>query len=326
MEALLEILGLLVISFVFSGIESGILSVNRVRLRHRVRSKESAALVLDRLLAHPERILITVLVVTNLMQILALNLGVIQATRWMGDLGYFVVLAVALPVWVLGVELLPKSLFRRFPYSALAALSQLLRLVNTVLQPLNTIGVSFFHLTFRRKGASLKLFGGREDFRYLTFESERSGSITSEERAIIHSVLDFRALTAQDMMVPLQASGSVRGDLPLAAARRLARGMGVDRLPVTSDNGQVTGLLDLHELAIQGEWHGTVEIFQRRIVRTELHEPAHVVLRKLRAARLTMAVVRDESGRCVGVVQWEDLVRVLLLPSDLAEPSESSKN
>ncbi len=316
MQALLEILGLLVVSFVFSGIESGILSVNRVRLRHRVRAKEPAALVLDRLLAHPERILITVLVVTNLMQILALNLGVIAATRWMGDLGYFVVLAVALPVWVLGVELFPKSLFRRFPYSALAALSQLLRLVNYVLQPLNTIGVSFLHLTFRRKGESFKLFGGREDFRYLTFESERSGSITSEERAIIHSVLDFRILTAQDVMVPLEVAGAIRGDLPLAAARLLARGMGVDRLPVTGENGQVSGLLDLHELAIQAEWHGAAEIFQRRIVRTELHEPAHVVLRKLRAARLTMAAVRDESGKCVGVVRWEDLVRLLLLPSD----------
>jgi CBS domain containing-hemolysin-like protein len=325
-EALLEILGLLVISFLFSGIESGILSINRVRLRHRVREKEAAALVLERLLAHPERILITVLVVTNLMQILALNVGVLEATRWFGDAGYFVVLVVALPVWVLGVELLPKSLFRRFPYWALASLSHLLRVVNTVLHPLNTLGAFIFHLIFRREGTSLKLFSGREDFRYLTFESERSGAITSEERAVIHSVLDFRVLTAQDVMVPLQVSGTIRGDLPLAAARLLARGLGVDRLPVTSDNGEVSGLLDLYELAIQGEWHGTAEIFQRRIVRAELHEPAHVVLRKLRAARLTMAVVRDDAGKCVGVVQWEDLVRVLLLPSDLSNPSESSKN
>ncbi|MEI6870861.1 MAG: CNNM domain-containing protein [Verrucomicrobiota bacterium] len=306
----------LAVSFLFSGIEAGILSVNRVRLRHRVRTKEKAALVMEKLLVHPERILITVLAVTNLMQIIALAIGVTISSRWVGDWGYVLVLAVALPVWVLCVELIPKSLFRRFPYSALAALSQLLRCVNYVLQPLNSLGVLIVQLLFKSRGGSFRLFSGREDFRYLTFESERSGSITSEERAIIHAVLDFRVLTARDVMIPMEAAGAVRGDLPLPAARVLARSLGVDRLPVTGDNGQISGLLDLHELAVQDKWHGAVEIYQRRIVRTELNEPAYVVLRKLRAARLSMAAVRDGDGNCVGVVQWEDLVRLLLLPAD----------
>jgi CBS domain containing-hemolysin-like protein len=316
MQAMWQILGCLLVSFVFSGIEAGILSVNRVRLLHRVRAKERAAIVLDRLLAHPERILISVLVVTNLMQILALSIGVAEATKHFGDWGYALVLVVALPVWVLCVEMLPKSLFRRFPYSALAALSQLLLLVNFLLLPLNSLGVAFVHRLFRRRGQSFKLFKGREDFKYLTFESERSGSITSKERAIIHSVLDFRALTALDVMVPLNVAGAIRGDLPLAAARLLARSMGVDQLPVTSEAGQVSGLLDLHEQALRGEWHGAVEIFQRRIVKTDWSEPAHLILRKLRSARVTMAAVRDEHGKCIGVVQWEDLVRLLLLPRE----------
>ncbi|NBV85368.1 MAG: DUF21 domain-containing protein [Verrucomicrobia bacterium] len=316
MESLLEILACLAVSFLFSGIEAGIMSVNRVRLRHRARAKEKAALVIEKLLLHPERILISVLAVTNLMQIMALSTGVVLASRWIGDAGYVLVLVVALPVWVLCVELLPKSLFRRFPYSALASLSQLLRVVSYVLQPLNSLGALGIQVLFKRRGEALKLFGGREDFKYLTFESERSGSITTEERAIIHAVLDFRVLTARDVMIPLDSAGAVRGDLPLPAARVLARSLGVDRLPVTGEHGQISGLLDLHELAVQDKWHGAVEIYQRRIVRTELNEPAYVVLRKLRAARLTMAAVRDGEGKCVGVVQWEDLVRLLLLPAD----------
>ncbi len=316
MESFWEILACLAVSFLFSGVEAGILSVNRVRLRHRVRTKEKAALVIEKLLVHPERILITVLAVTNLMQIIALAIGVIIAKGWIGDWGYILVLVVALPVWVLCVELLPKSLFRRFPYSALAALSWLLRFVNYALKPLNSLGVFMVQLLFKSWAGSFKLFSGREDFRYLTFESERSGSITPEERAIIHAVLDFRVLTARDVMIPLEAAGVVRGDLPLPAARVLARSLGVDRLPVTGDNCQISGLLDLHELAVQDKWHGAVEIYQRRIVRTELNEPAYIVLRKLRAARLPMAAVRDGDGNCVGVVQWEDLVRLLLLPSD----------
>ena len=65
----------LVVSFVFSGIEAGILSVNRVRLAHRAKQREPAALKLKRLLAQPDRLLITVLVVTNMANIFALVLG-----------------------------------------------------------------------------------------------------------------------------------------------------------------------------------------------------------------------------------------------------------
>ena len=64
----------LLVSFIFSGIEAGILSVNRVRLKHRVKLRDRAALRLNRLLEQPERLLVTVLMVTNLMNILAITL------------------------------------------------------------------------------------------------------------------------------------------------------------------------------------------------------------------------------------------------------------
>ena len=57
------------VSFVFSGVEAGILSVNRVRLKHRLKQGDRAARKLNRMLARPDRLLVTVLVVTNLMNI-----------------------------------------------------------------------------------------------------------------------------------------------------------------------------------------------------------------------------------------------------------------
>jgi putative hemolysin len=168
----------------------------------------------------------------------------------------------------------------------------------------------------KRSPQRLRLFGGREDFKYLTFESEREGFISSTEREIIQTVLDFRQLTALDLLVPLEEAGAVRGSLPLSAARLLAQSRGVDHLPVLDEQGEVSGLLDLHELALTGTWHGRVEIFQRRILRTELNEPAPVLLRKLRSARLPLVAVRDAGGRTVGVVFWEDLVRRLFLAGE----------
>ena len=55
----------LAVSFVFSGIEAVLLSMSRVRLKHRVKLRDRAAIKLDRLLAHPERLLVTVLVLVS---------------------------------------------------------------------------------------------------------------------------------------------------------------------------------------------------------------------------------------------------------------------
>ena len=70
----LAILVCFAVSFVFSGIEAGLLSVNRVRLKHRLKHRDRAAIVLNRLLEHPERLLVTVLLVTNLMNNFAATL------------------------------------------------------------------------------------------------------------------------------------------------------------------------------------------------------------------------------------------------------------
>src|ERR1700751_2263304 len=93
------IVGCLLVSFVFSGIEAGILSMNRVRLRHRLKLRDRAAITLNRLLERPERLLVTVLLVTNLMNIFAIILATQEIVKNLGGrLGYPVAFAAFLPV------------------------------------------------------------------------------------------------------------------------------------------------------------------------------------------------------------------------------------
>src|SRR5690349_7308237 len=91
----------LLVSFVFSGIEAGILSVNRVRLRHRMKMRDAAALRLNSLLEHPERLLVTVLVVTNLANIFAITLTTAELVRILGRLGWLVAFAIFLPLYLI---------------------------------------------------------------------------------------------------------------------------------------------------------------------------------------------------------------------------------
>ncbi len=141
----------LLVSFLYSGVEAGLLTLSRVRLQGRVRAGDPAAMRLERLLSHPERLLATVLLVTNFADVAALVLITDALVRRLGSPeGYLVAFGVLLPVYLIGVQLIPKSLFRRFPYRALAALAGLLEISGKVLTPLLHLGSALARVLARR--------------------------------------------------------------------------------------------------------------------------------------------------------------------------------
>ena len=308
----LAVVGCSFISFMFSGIEAGLLSVNRVRLKHRLKHRDKSAIRLNRLLEHPERLLVTVLVVTNLMNIFAMTLATQSFVASFGKAGYFAAF-VFLPIYLIGLELLPKSLFRRFPYRSLAALCGPLRLADLMLSPFHFVGsrVSRF-LVGKRAGDRQKLFVAREDFKYLTIESERQGALTRDERQMIHNVVDFRAVKATDVMLPLANVQTVAATSPIEDLIARSKQTNIDRWPVTNSSGEIVGLVSVFDVALDGKPHSLIETYQRRIVKVNCDEPAYSIVRKLRAARVTMAVVLDTHGQQIGVVTWEDLIRRLV--------------
>ncbi|HEX8310623.1 MAG TPA: CNNM domain-containing protein [Chthoniobacteraceae bacterium] len=303
----------LLVSFIFSGLEAGILSVNRVRLKHRVKLRDPAALKLDRLLATPERLLVTVLFVTNLMNIAAIILTTQELVDRLGTVGYGVSLAIILPVYLIGLELLPKSLFRRFPYRALAAFAEPLRIADLLFSPLHFAQRVVVRSLFgSKRAAQQKLFVAREDFKYLTVESERTGAITSAERQMIHNVVDFRGVKAREVMVPLEKVQTIAASASLEELITRSTAAHLERWPVTNPQGEMIGLVSVFDIALDGRRRGVVESYQRRIVKVAANEPAYSILQKLRAARTTLAAVLDSNAKQVGIVTWEDLIKRLV--------------
>ena len=115
-DAIIIIVCCWIISFFFNGIESGLLSIDPVRLRQNVKRRIPAALQLNRLLSHPERLLVTVLFITNAADIVALILLTSQLFRLYRYAGFLLALVIALPVYLFVLSVLPKSLFGRFPF------------------------------------------------------------------------------------------------------------------------------------------------------------------------------------------------------------------
>ncbi|MEY2525498.1 MAG: magnesium and cobalt exporter, family [Verrucomicrobiota bacterium] len=313
----LAILGCWAISFLFSGIEAGLLSIDPVRLRNQVKQHQRAALRLNRLLKSPERLLVTVLLVTNMADILGLLLLTRRLVSSFGYQGYFLALLIALPIYLFVLAVLPKLLFRRFPFRALARLASLLEVVWLILWPLLELGSLLRRVFFgQRTGEHGRLFAVREEWKQITAQSEREGSITATERAMIHNVVDFRGIKARDVMVPMPQVVAVRPDATIAETIELARTTNVDRLPVITKEGNAQGLVNVLDVLLDKNGDRPLTRYIRRIVTANEDEPAFRIVQRLRAARLGLAALIDRQNNLIGIVTIEDLIRRLVSLSE----------
>jgi putative hemolysin len=307
------ILCLWTVSFLFAGIEAGLLSIDPVRLRHHVKQRKPSALRLERLMRRPERLLITVLLVTNMADILGLLLLTKLLVASFGYAGFLASILIALPIYLLVLAVLPKSLFRRFPFRALAALAGVLDFVSIALWPVLEIGERLGRLLIpRRGGEGARLFVAREELKQIAVQSEREGSLTSTERAMIHNVVDFRNVKASDVMMPLGKAMSIQPDTPIDEILELTAATGIDRLPVISPEGQAVGIVNVLDILLDQTRRESLASYTRRIVTTTDNEPAYRIIQRLRAARLGLAAVIDSQRRLIGIVTGEDIIKRLM--------------
>ena len=307
-----------IISFFFNGIESGLLSIDPVRLRQNVKRRVPAALQLNRLLKQPERLLATVLLVTNAADIIALLLLTSQLFRSYGYPGFLLTLVIALPVYLFLLSVLPKSLFRRFPFRALARLAGVLEFTSILFSPLLEFGARFGKLLLPRRAAKrARLFAARDELKQIASQSEHEGALTSTERAMIHSVVDFRGAKVRDVMVPSAKVVALHSGASLQEALELSASTGLDRLPVLASDGEPAGLINVVDILLDQNGHKPLGNYVRRIVTTSDDEPAYRVMQQLRAARLGLAAVVDRKNHFRGIVSVEDLVRRLVSSSEM---------
>jgi len=301
-----------IISFLFSGIEAGLLALNPVRLRHRAKSGDGGAQRLQRMLKQPERLFITVLLVTNAADIIALIILTQKLViRW-GWTGYPIAVAIALPVYLFLLGVLPKSLFRRFPLRAVVRLSGLLEIVTKLLTPLHAIGAFIERSIFARAKNPPRLFAGREELKMITVQSEKSGVLSSTERAIIHNVVDFTNVKVRDVMIPLEKTVSFKNDDTRDKVLEVSGKLGIDRFPIFAENAKPLGLINIYDLLFDTDPSHPVRQYMRRIITASENESAYRVVRRLRAARIGLAAVTDRHERSIGIVALEDLVRQLV--------------
>ncbi|MCP4837427.1 MAG: DUF21 domain-containing protein [Phycisphaera sp.] len=308
--AILGVLG----SAIFSGLETGLYVVNRVRLAVRASRGDRSAVRLESELEHPDRLLSTLLILNNAANY-AGSLGVAAILNSFGlSAAGVVVLNTALVVPVLFVfgETVPKDLFRTRADLWIPRCVGPLRMARRSLTVIGLVPMLSLvdRLVQRLVGGDPgDRVGPRARMTWFIRESAASGSLTPAQLDLADRALSMRHLAVTSEMTPWRQVVTVRkADLttdPRAIAGRTMR----SRLPVTDGSGRVIGVVGVQDLLLGREFNDSID---QSMPRLGPGTPVFVALETLRQARRPMGIVEDSSGRPLGIVTLKDLVEPLL--------------
>jgi putative hemolysin len=313
----LIVLACVALSFLFSGMETAVLALNRFRVRQRMRTGDRRAAVLHGFLENPENFLWTILVGNTVVNFIIFSLGAIQLYNWLGDrpVWWALVFLLAVFIFYIACELMPKTLFQRYPNRLSLVLAQPFRWIHRILAPLVAVAGWFSRGLLHWTGGKAftgRLFGSREELRFIMQES--APGLTSEEKTMINRVLDLPNLRVRHVMVPLANTIKVEATLPLFLVLGICRERGLTRVPVVdATTKRINGVINLEYILYLDELDTTKAAREYIQAPFFLPEELHLeeALRRMQHTGCRLAVVLGLDHRETGIISLQDILKVI---------------
>jgi CBS domain containing-hemolysin-like protein len=309
----------LVLSFILSGMEAGVLALSRLRIRQLMRAGKRSATVLYHYLEHPENFLWTILVGNTVANFIILGWLIIRLQQGLRGhhFLFMAVFGVAVFFFYACFDLLPKMFFRSFPNRLCLLLARPFRVIHLLLLPLVALVEGFSSLLLRWRGGKTftgHLFGNREELRLMMQESAQGFS--SEERAMINRVLDLQVLTVRQAMKPLSQAITVTAQTPLKEVLGLSRERQVTRVPVwdkRENRERIIGLVVLNSLLYRADLDPSrlAGAYVQPALYLEEDTRLEVALRRMQRSGQRLAIVLGRDGRESGILSLEDVLNVI---------------
>jgi putative hemolysin len=314
-EALLLLL-LLVLSAFFSGSEIALFSLGEARVRALREEGRRGSASLERLKANPERLLATVLIGNNIVNIGAASLATAVALEAFGSAGVAYATGVmTLLVLVFG-EITPKGLATANADSFSLGVAPWIYFLSRMLAPFVIPLEKLTRWFVRRSQRDGRLTVTEGEIREMTAIGHREGAIDEHERRIIERAFRLDETRAWDIMTPRVDIFAWSADRPLASIAAELPTLRFSRVPVYRESvDDIVGILytrDAYHALVTGQR----DIAIGQLSREPFFVPGSIPLTRLlgdfQTRRIHMGVVIDEYGGTDGLVTLEDILEELV--------------
>lgn len=294
-------------AFLLSGIGSALLNVSRVRARHAAEEGDRAAARLARLLKHRNELHHAVTVLHHLLALAAFACCVTVLVRWLGSWGWLAAVVLALPLFLVGLEFVPKLLFRRYPFRLLRRLAAPLTLLHMLARPWIWIA----RLVRRRPNGVLSKHEESLGLHALAETITNLGVLPASVCALVQRASAFQKMRARDLAMPLAQLTALPPDMPLASAIALNAKPQYPWRAVLGPDGRLLGWLDMISLPAKPSPDKLVRQFMRPLLQIRADDRAMRCLQALRKRGEPVAAVVDGNAEARGVVTQRALMASL---------------
>jgi len=317
------LIGLLVLllacSAFFSSSETGILSLNRYRLRHKAKEGHRGAKRVSKLLSRPDRLLGTILIGNNFVNILASSIATVLAIKLYGEAGIAIAtIGLTVALLIFG-EITPKTLAALHPekiaYPASLPLQVLLKLFYPLVISLGWISNGLLRLLGVDPATKNDDALTTEELRSVVREAGHE--LPKSRQSMLLGILDLERVTVNDIMIPRNEVVGINLQDDLVSIVEQLRTTTHTRLPVfRQDINQVEGIVHMRELT-QLLTHGQLTLESLLGACSEPYfipesTPLSTQLFNFQKQKLRIGMVVDEYGDVLGVVTLEDILEEIV--------------
>ena len=306
---------LVAFSAFFSASETAFSSLNQIRLKSRADDGDRTAARVLAMAEKYDKLLSTILVGNNIVNIAAASIGTIIFTQMLGAERGATVSTIVLTIVVLIFgEVTPKSLAKEMPETVATAAAPALSLVMVVFTPLTWLFSQWKRLLnhFVHSSESDTITEG--ELMTMVSEAENDGELTDRESELIRSAIEFDDVEVEEILTPRVDVVAVADDIPLEELAQTFAESGYSRLPVyhgTIDN--IIGVVHEKDFYIARLKKETkIDDLVAPTLYTTGSTQISQLLRTLREQHHHMAVVVDEYGGTEGIITLEDILEELV--------------
>ena len=310
---------LLCFSAFFSGSETALFSLSSVKLFKFKESKHPRESLVHNLLANPRRLLISILVGNECINISASALAASLCISLMGFQGKWIAIAIMTPLILLFGEVLPKTLAvtynEKFSFFVARPLDLFARIIFPLRWTIRRIVdavLTLFSTKYENKSA---IFYEKE-LKDLIDVGHKEGILEKEERALIHNILKFNDTPVFSIMTPYSIMFTLAHDLSIQQAIRQAKKHPYSRIPVyKKEKNNIIGILNVKDLLAMnfkpdGKTASIASVLRSpHFVSQE--KRIHVVLKEFQEKKVHLALVVNRAKKVVGLITIEDVLEEL---------------
>lgn len=303
---------LVICSAFFSSAETAYTCLNRVRLKNMANSGNKRAQKVQALAEDYDRLISSILIGNNIVNILATSLATALFVRLLGPSGVSVsTVVMTISVLLLG-EVAPKTIARVMNEKIAFAFYPILSAIIKLMTPLNFLMGCWQNLIGKLAKKDDEHGVTEEEIMTMVEEAENDGEIDEHESELIRSAIEFTDLCVEDILTPRVDIVAVEADESTEEIAARFAESGFSRLPVYEESvDDIIGIL--HE---KDFYRGR----DRKSVRDMMTTPIcvmpstrlSVLLKLLQQSKGHMAVVMDEYGGVIGIVTLEDILEELV--------------